>query len=55
MMPDASQRIAAGEPMTGLIVVGQNCPIRRAIDDILLALACYADEGWQNRIVTIPI
>ncbi len=55
MIPFASQRIAAGEPMAGLIVVSQHCPISRAIDDILLSLARYADEGWQDRIVTIPI
>jgi hypothetical protein len=55
MLPDAARRIAAGDSMEGLILVGQNCPINQAIEEILLNLECYAEEGWQNRIVTIPL
>jgi predicted nuclease of predicted toxin-antitoxin system len=55
MYPDARWRIANGELMTGLILVSQNCPTRRAIEEILLTLEWYAEEGWQNRIVTLPL
>jgi hypothetical protein len=55
MVPYAAQCISAGTRMTGLILVSMDCLTQRAIDDILLALAWYADEGWQDRLVTIPL
>jgi hypothetical protein len=50
----AYARVAAGEPMTGLIVAESRAAIRRVIDD--LELICVATIGaeWVDRVEFIP-
>ena len=48
-------RIIAGNPMPGLIEFGQDFPIGRAIDEIVLVAECSNMSEWTNRIVRLPL
>lgn len=51
----ATQRMAAGEPMPGLVVVRQSAPRAAVVEDlILLSVAGVAGE-LSNQIVFLPL
>jgi hypothetical protein len=47
-------RIAAGEPMTGLIVAESRATNRRVIDDLELICVATTAVEWVNRVEFIP-
>jgi predicted nuclease of predicted toxin-antitoxin system len=50
----AVARILAGQRMPGVVVVAASCPLRVAIDALLLlALASFPGE-WEGQILSIP-
>lgn len=51
----AEERLTAGLPMTGLILVRQDYPLGQAIDDLVLIGETTALEEWQGRIVFLPL
>jgi hypothetical protein len=51
MVGFAYQRVAAGEPMPGLIVTTNEQPVGMAIDDILLIVECMSEEEVRTQIV----
>lgn len=51
MVAAAYSRVAAGEPMPGLIVTSAEQSIGSAIDDILLIADCISPEEISNLIV----
>jgi len=51
MVGCAYQRVAAGEPMPGLIVTTNEQAIGMAIDDILLIAECDSEEEIRNQVV----
>ena len=51
----AYERVARGEPMSGVIAVGGQSPIGRAIEDLLLLLECTPDEQWAGRVFFVPL
>ena len=51
----ASQLIAKGEPMAGLIFVPDQMPLGRAINDLELVLMCYSQSDMRNRIERLPL
>jgi predicted nuclease of predicted toxin-antitoxin system len=51
----AYDRVRAGEPMPGVVVVDDRMPVGQAIEEILLiALASVAGE-WSDRVVFLPM
>ena len=51
MVGFAYQRVAAGEPIPGLIVTTNEQSIGSAIVDILLSAECMPEEEMKNQIV----
>jgi predicted nuclease of predicted toxin-antitoxin system len=51
----AYEKMMKGEKMNGVIVVSDQIPIGRAIDDLMIALTCKFDNEWANNITRIPI
>ncbi len=51
MVGFAYQRVAAGEPMPGLIATTNQQAIGQAIDDILLLAECMTEEEIRNQFV----
>jgi predicted nuclease of predicted toxin-antitoxin system len=51
----ANERVARGEPMPGVVEVLRRCPVGRAIDDLMLLLACTADSESADRAHFIPL
>lgn len=47
----AYQRVAAGEPVPGLIVTTNEQSIGSAIDDILLITECMSEEEIRDQVV----
>ena len=50
----AFERVARGEPMTGVIAVSAQCQIGRAVTDLELLLECTAEAEWPGRVHFIP-
>ena len=50
----AYERIARGQPMSGVVVVDSRYPVGRAIEDILLLLECTFDEEWRDQVFFVP-
>ena len=51
----AYERVARGEPMSGVIAVGDQYPIGRAVDELLLVLECTFDDEWAGRVFFVPL
>jgi predicted nuclease of predicted toxin-antitoxin system len=51
----AEERLLAGLPMAGLILVRQDYPVGQAIDDLLLIGETTTEEEWQGKIIFLPL
>lgn len=51
----AYDRVARGEPMSGVIAVDERHQIGPAIDDVLLLLECTLDDEWGGRVFFVPV
>lgn len=51
----AEERLLAGSPMAGLILVRQDYPLGQAIDDLVLIAEVATAEEWQGKIVFLPL
>lgn len=51
----AYQRVAAGLPMLGVIVVPSRFPIGSAIAELSTALQCMEEQEFDNRVVFLPL
>lgn len=51
----AYERVAAGEPMPGVLLVRERFPVGRAIDEILLTDECSEHAEWSGRVVHLPL
>jgi predicted nuclease of predicted toxin-antitoxin system len=55
-MPDfAYERIAAGLPMRGLLVVSATLPLAEAIDELALITEASETEEWDGQVVYLPL
>jgi len=55
-MPGHAQaRLAAGQPLAGLLMVRQTHPIAPVIDSLVLIWSASEAEEWQNQIVFLPL
>jgi predicted nuclease of predicted toxin-antitoxin system len=55
MIGFAYARIAAGEPMAGLIVASDQGPTRVIVGDTELLLALTAPDEWPDRVGYVPV
>ena len=53
--PCAEDRLKAGLPMTGLILVRQTAPLGQVIDDLVLIAGVTTAEEWNGTIVFLPL
>lgn len=51
----ARNRLLAGAPMPGLFLIGQECPIGRAIEEIVVIAECSREDEWAGSIVRLPL
>src|SRR5262245_3363113 len=51
MTGSAYARLAAGQPLPGVIVTNNDQSIGRAIEDILLIVECMSEEEIRNQVV----
>jgi hypothetical protein len=51
----AEDRLKAGLPMTGLILVPQTAPLGQVIDDLVLVAEATTAEEWNGTIVFLPL
>jgi hypothetical protein len=51
----AYARVAAGEPMPGIIEVSRAVPIGIAIDNIVLLIECSIEGEWEGQILYLPL
>jgi predicted nuclease of predicted toxin-antitoxin system len=55
-MPDfAFERVAAAQPMPGLFVLSNRLPVGKAIEEILLAIACTQQAEWTGLVAHLPL
>jgi predicted nuclease of predicted toxin-antitoxin system len=55
-MPDfAYERVAAGDPMSGVCVLDVRFSAGQAIQEILLIVACTEQEEWSGRVAYFPL
>ena len=55
MIGFAYERIRAGEPMPGLMIVDELAPIGPAIEAILLVVGASEAEEWGGRVEHLPV
>jgi hypothetical protein len=55
MTRHAYTRVESGKPMPGVFEVGQEIPIREAIDDVLLIATCSLDGEYEGQVRYLPL
>ena len=51
----AYERVAAEEGMAGVFILNDRFPVGRAIEEILLLVACTDHAEWSGRAVHVPL
>ncbi len=51
----AYERVAAGQPMPGVIEVSRTVPVGRAIDDLVVLIECSFEGEWEGQILYLPL
>lgn len=51
----AYERIAAGLPVPGVIVIPTTLPIGQAIEEMLTIIECSEQSEYENQVVHIPL
>jgi hypothetical protein len=54
-VPCAEDRLKAGMPMTGLILVRQTAALGQVIDDLVLVAEATTAEEWKGTILFLPL
>jgi hypothetical protein len=52
---EAWSRLAAGQPLSGLLMVHQRDPIGPVIDSLILIWSASEGEEWQGQIRFLPL
>ena len=55
MIGFANRRVAAGEPLPGLIVASKKQAIGKAIEDILIIADCMSEEEIRDQVMFLPL
>jgi hypothetical protein len=51
----AYARVAAGEPMPGIIAVPDDLPIGQAIEQLHIVVACSGEHELENQVLYLPL
>ena len=51
----AYDRVRRGEPMPGVMEIGDHLPIRTVIDDSLILVECSVGGEWEGRVDFLPL
>src|SRR5574341_325698 len=51
----AYARVAAGEPMPGIIAVPDDLPIGQAIEQLHIVVECAEDNDLENQVLYLPL
>jgi len=51
----AYERVAAGHPMPGVIIIPKILPIRTAIEELITVLACDEPDDLNNQVMYLPL
>ncbi|MGH9831577.1 MAG: DUF5615 family PIN-like protein [Blastocatellia bacterium] len=51
----AYERAANNQPMPGIIEAGQDIPIGRVIEDVLLLANCSLEGEWEGQVIYLPL
>jgi predicted nuclease of predicted toxin-antitoxin system len=55
-MPDfAYQRVRAGMPMPGVLVVRNSPAISKLVEEILTVALCSEQDEWKDRVEFLPL
>ncbi len=49
------ERVATGEAVAGVFLLNDRLPVGRAIEEILLLVACTEQAEWNGRAVHVPL
>lgn len=55
MRRHANARIEKGLPMPGVLEISQNCPIGKAVNEIVMVAECSEPNEWDNIIQRLPL
>jgi len=55
MLPLAYARLAAGQPMTGVIAIPWRSPRGRIIEDLLLIAGATQPDEWVGQVRRLPL
>jgi Domain of unknown function (DUF5615) len=55
MTRHAYERVSRGHPMPGVFEVGQDVPVRRAIEDIEVLAECSLEGEWEGQVQYLPL
>lgn len=48
--PFANKRVAEGKPMSGVIVIAQNMPVKEAIHELAIFIGASQEDDFVNRV-----
>src|SRR5688572_6564866 len=51
----AYERVVAGQPMPGVIVVPEELSISEAIEELLIIVECSEQSEYENQVLHIPL
>lgn len=51
----AFERMAKGEKISGVVIVPQEMPIGKAIDDLEIIITCSVENEWENIVRYLPL
>jgi predicted nuclease of predicted toxin-antitoxin system len=51
----AYERVAAGEPMPGIIAVPDDLPIAQAIEQLHIVVECAEEHELENQVLYLPL
>jgi predicted nuclease of predicted toxin-antitoxin system len=55
MVDYAYARVAAGQELAGVFILNDRLATSRAIDELLLIVACSEQAEWRGRAVHVPL
>ena len=55
MPAHATQRLAAGSPLPGLLMIRQTLPLATAIDQLVMIWSASEAEEWAGLVIFLPL
>jgi hypothetical protein len=51
----AYERVAAGEPMPGILAIPDDLPIGQAIEQLYIVVVCLEENELENQVLYLPL